>query len=55
MRAGNASDDMASAAADKLARRHEALRGIRALLSESEWSGHGDRLEWIATLIKGAG
>lgn len=43
------------AAAEKLERQHEALRGIQALLSDPQWDGPADRLEQIAMLIEGAG
>ena len=43
------------AAADKLERQHEALRGIQALLSDPEWDSPADRLETIAMFIERAG
>ena len=47
--------DIEQAAAETLERQHQALRGIQALLSDPEWDSPADRLEWIATLIEGAG
>jgi hypothetical protein len=55
LRTGNASADIVAEVADKLIQQHAALRGIQALLSDPEWNGPADRLEWIATLIEGAG
>lgn len=55
LRTHNAIPEMATTVADKLERQHEALRGIQALLSDPQWDSPADRLEWIATLIEGAG
>ncbi|MDA8316477.1 MAG: hypothetical protein M0010_15100 [Actinomycetota bacterium] len=55
LRTGNAAANVATESADKLDRQHEALRGIQALLSDSQWDSPADRLEQIAMLIESAG
>ena len=54
LRTGNASGEVASAAADRLESQHNALRAIHALLSALEWEG-ADFLEEIDSIVADAG